>query len=541
MNVRQARVRLVQVGVAFAAAALIAGCGSQYRSVVTPVNPSGPASQPQAWAVVVSAPTSTTNGVTTKLPGIATIFDYSGDSVQAWAYLLGNGPLSLTIDETASDGYTVNSDHTITDFPVSSTLQYKNESYLTLPESAELVNLFTPASGVWAADLCDYNSSTKKCGSNEGATDLFTGSPESFVDAITVAPEPVMVIGTNAGGQRDYTISQNISGTVAGHSADMACNIAPHATTIPNGKATGIEISSSMLDTPITVGKCPVYAVENSDGNRLFVINRGSDTVSVINTAKDDLDECTPFTNPATGQMVNCHPTLPLSSSAVQATGITPTNGVAGTVNMPKVAGPVYAEYNIATSQLVVADYEGGTISIIDVSLDAYGYDSASFGTTYTVKVGQNPASVTVLYDGSRAYTANQTDSTVSIVNLSSHTIEKAALGVEGHPRTVASTQNSIYGKVYAASPDTNILNIINAEDGEDIVTATPSVTGNIVDVRVSSQEASSSGSANFNNVSRLPGFGQPCNLPLSEFNPATYSNPTLANCQVQDPTLLVK
>jgi DNA-binding beta-propeller fold protein YncE len=31
------------------------------------------------------------------------------------------------------------------------------------------------------------------------------------------------------------------------------------------------------------VGKCPVFAVESPDGKRLFVLNRGDDTISVIN------------------------------------------------------------------------------------------------------------------------------------------------------------------------------------------------------------------------------------------------------------------
>jgi len=204
---------------------------------------------------------------------------------------------------------------------------------------------------------------------------------------------------------------------------------------------------------------------------------------------------------------------------------------------MTTIAGPVYAEYNIAQSLLVVANYDGSTISIIDVSLDEYGNDSATFGTTYTVPVGKNPASVTVLYDGSRAYTANQTDGTVSIVNLSSHSVEKAALAVVGHPRTVVSTQNSSYGKVYVASPDSNVLTIIGTGGTDpDTVDTTVLVEGNIVDVRVSSQNGSS---GNSNIVSRVPGYGQPCNLPLSDFAPTTSINLTLANCQVQDKTLL--
>ena len=189
---------------------------------------------------------------------------------------------------------------------------------------------------------------------------------------------------------------------------------------------------------------------------------------------------------------------------------------------MPTTAGPVYAEYNAAKNLLVVADYDGGTISVIDVSLDEYGNDSATFGTTYTIPVGNKPASVTVLLDGSRAYTANQADQTVTIVNLSSYTVEKT-LPVTGYPRNVVSTQNSAYGKVYVASPNTNYLTIIRTD--QDIVDTTLLMEGDIVDVRVTTQNGIS---GNNNIVSRIPGYGQPCNLPDNA------SLASLAACQTQ-------
>jgi YVTN family beta-propeller protein len=252
------------------------------------------------------------------------------------------------------------------------------------------------------------------------------------------------------------------------------------------------------------------------------VLNRGSDTVSVINSQLNTIDSCTPFTN-QNGQLVTCHPTLPLSTTAVAATGITPPNGTAG---MGTVAGPVYAEYNPATAQLIVSNYDGGTISVIDVSLDEYGNDSPTFGTTYTIPVGNNPASVTALSDGSRAYTANQTDGTVTIVNLTSHTVEKT-LTVVGHPRTVVSTSNSLYGKVYVASPDSPYLTILRTD--QDIVDTTVLVQGNIVDVRVSTQNGTT---GNTNVLSRRPGAGQPCYLPPA-LETSTYGAAyTLADCQ---------
>jgi DNA-binding beta-propeller fold protein YncE len=201
----------------------------------------------------------------------------------------------------------------------------------------------------------------------------------------------------------------------------------------------------------------------------------------------------------------------------------------------------VDAVYNAATQQLVVADYDGGTISVIDVSLDEYGNDSATFGTTYTISVGNTatpePAGVTVLYDGTKAYTANQGDcspdcssspnGTVSVVNLSTHTLEKT-LPVVGFPRTVVSTQNSEFSKIYVASPDSPFLTILESTPTvTDQVDTTVLIEGNVVDVRVTTENGAGSSNSNF--TSRVPGYGQPCNLPPSVLTPSS-----LADCRQQ-------
>jgi YVTN family beta-propeller protein len=497
----QARLLLAQAGGALAVAVLVAGCGNNYRPTVTPVGSTGPASQVTSYAVVVSAPSPTA-------PGVATIIDYSGDSVLAIAPV-GVGPLAFTIDEIGGTGYTFNSDHTITNFPVSTTLQQKNETVTTLPSTSLPVNLYAMASGLLISDL-DGNTA-----------DVFTGSPQTFKLSIPIgttavpASTPVFIAGApTAAGQRQYVISQNLGASPNG----IACNASP--TTGPLGTVTPIETSS----------RCPVFAVQSPDLRRLFVLNRGDDTITVIDSQTNALNNgCPPPTGCVNqnGQTYFSHPVLPLSTTAVAATGVTPPNGTSG---MGSIAGPVYAEYNLATSQLVVANYEGNTISVIDVSVDQYGNDSSTFGTTYTIPVGTNPASVTVLFDGSRAYTANQTDGTVTIVNLSSHTVEKT-LGVVGHPRTVVSTQNSLYGKVYVASPDSNFITIIQTET--DLVDTTVLVQGNVLDVRTTTQSGAaqsvatyngSSSISNINYSSRVPGWGQPCNTPGTPT--------TLAACQ---------
>jgi YVTN family beta-propeller protein len=508
MNSGHALARLVQSGAVVAAVALVvmvAGCGNEYRPVVTPINTSGPGAQPTSNVAVVSAPSPTT-------PGVATIIDYSGDSVLAEAPI-GPGPVTFTIDETASNGYTVNSDGTLSNFPISSSLQAKQVTYSTLSSTALPVNLFSPNTGLWAADL------------NGNDADVFGGVlPAAFKLAVPVAPTPVMIIGPGAAvgtsSQRNYAISQNIPAPTG-----VECNTSP--ATQPIGMADAIETVSNTVSASLQVGKCPVFAVQTPDNRRVFVLNRGGDTtnpggsITVINSQLNTLDNCAPFLN-QDGHWVTCHQSIPLP------------------------AGPVYAEYNAATQQLVVANYDSNSISIIDVSLDEYGNDSntyannncttysacgaitGGFGTVYTVPVGNNPASVTVLFDGSRAYTANQTDSTVTIVNLSTHTVEKT-LPVIGHPRTVVSTQNSLEGKVYIASPDSPYLTILRTD--LDLVDTTILVEGNIVDVRVGTQSGTV---GNSNMVSRTPGFGQPCDLPPSLEPTPTGSQTALQVCRQQ-------
>ena len=509
MNAGQMRARLAQAGAVVAAVVLVAGCGSAYRPVVTPINTSGPAAQVTSYAVVVSAPSPTT-------PGIVTIIDYSGDTVLVEAPV-GPGPIAFTIDALASNGYTVNSDGTLSNFPLTATgsgaLQAKSVTYSTLSSAAQPapphppLNMFSPSFGLWTADL------------GGSFADVFTGFPQAFKVAIPVAATPVTIIGPGSIGQYNYAISQNIANPTG-----VECNTSPRTVQV-NGQADALGTNAYTVSATIPLDPtnptndptgtmnalCPVYAVQSADGRRLFVLNRGSDTISVINDQNNTLDSCAPFLN-QNGQTVTCHPSLPLSTSA----GLPQNAG--GTV--PSVAGPVYAEYNAATAQLVVADYDGNAISVIDVSMDEYGNDSSTFGTTFTIPVGNNPASVTALADGSRAYTANQTDQTVTIVNLNSHTVEKT-LPVIGHPRTVVSTQNSTIGKVYVASPDSPYLTILRTD--LDIVDRTIPVEGNIVDVRATTQTGTQ---GNNIDVSRVPGYGEPCYLP------GAAAQASLAVCQ---------
>jgi len=512
--------------VALGAVLAISGCGSNLRPTVTPITGTGPASQPGSYAFVVSASTSSPTA-----QGYGTVIDYSGDTVMATAPI-GPGPITFALNGGGSQAWSLNEDGTVSNIPVTTNLQEKQITYSTLnpipavgtatdPAGLDpVVALFGGSLGLYALDV------------NLNELDVLTGTPDAFKLDIPLDQTPVTAVSVS-GATRVFAITQGIPYLTpftfpGGPTVDggVACNVNPHGVGA-TGIADGIETGTYTVSSHIPLGVCPVYAVGSPDTRRVFVLNRGSDTISVINSQNNTIDSCSPGVN-QNGQAYTCHPCLPLSTAAVSTNCPAPTNGTTG---LPAIAGPVYAEYIAATQQLVVANYDGSTINIVDVSLDEYGNDSATFGTTFTVAVGNNPASVTALADGSRAYVANQTDGTVSVVNLVSHTIE-TTLAVTGNPRTVVSTQNSIYGKVYVVSPNSPTVTIIRTD--QDIIDTTVLVQGNAVDVRTTSPSASGS---NLNLTSRLPGAGQPCFLPPSAF---TSSTPlSLANCQAQDASLL--
>ena len=215
----------------------------------------------------------------------------------------------------------------------------------------------------------------------------------------------------------------------------------------------------------------PIYGVMTADGRRVFVMNQGDGTVSVINAQTNQLDV------PPTGS----------------------TNPIAvGTQ-------PVWADFAPARNELVVANagdgVHPGTVSIINIPLCSVvtlpsnpgcdvnnPVDAVGFGQVLaTVPVGANSLMVAVLQDtqNTRAYVLNQHDSTVSVVNLSTNTVT-ATIPVPAsmHPAFIAASSGTPTGKVYVTSPETNTMTIIRTDT--DTIDTTVDLQGKGIQVRVS-------------------------------------------------------
>jgi len=479
----------------FAAGALLAlagvsGCGNQYRPVVTPIAPTGPAPAPTSYVVAFSQPNLVQGsasdpcpGTPYTQPGVVTLVDFAGDSVLALA-TLGTGPLTFALDSTGSTAYSTNCDGTVSTVPISQTLQSKNVLTTTLPQNPGNVNtlptnLLATATGQFVVEQ------------NRTAIGALTGSPASLKQEIPVAPSVINAIGTPSS-QYIYSISQGNSTDGSGVTWGQ-CDPNSGTTVTTNGEADGIQVATLTVNNRLPVGICPVYGIMTADGRRAFVLNRGSGTITVIDSSKNQLDTTT--TNYLTGNgTIQCNPGTSLCLGK----------------------GPVYADLYTPAALLVTANYDDDSISIINVPINGpvEGFtDTPNFGqvlATVKLATGSHPAAVTVLQDGSRAYVADEGDGTVTVVNLSSFTVE-SVLSVNGHPRSIASTYNAPIGKVYTIAQDSPYLTVIRTDT--DIVSSSILLQGNGVDVHTTTQYAGTSStttSANAITQSRSSGSGAP-------------------------------
>jgi YVTN family beta-propeller protein len=426
---------------ALAIAALV-GCGNTYRPVVTAINPVGPAGQPQKYAVAIS-----NTGAST--PGLVTIVDFSGDTVLITAQV-GPAPYYFVMDSGGNNGYTLNGDGSLTSFDVSNQLLSSQVNESTLLPNANPVSIFPQGTYVYVTEP------------GRDSIGQFSGTPPALKQELSVGTNAVYVVGY-ANAQRLYALSQGASGSV--------------------GQAAAIDVASNTITSTIPVGVTPVYGVMTPDFKRAYIMNKGSNTVSVINAQTNALDSFT---------------------------------GSTGTGTIAVGTEPVWADLATTRSELVVANAGTGTsngsVSIISIPLCSAAalpsnpncvptnpVDATGFGTVLAnVPVGVNPVVVAVLSDGSRAYVANggdpnlpcatapvpgvSTGCTVSVVNLDSNTVT-STIPISGHPGFLAVSAGTPTGKVYVTSKDNSTMTIIRTDT--DAVTTTVDLQGTGQMVRV--------------------------------------------------------
>jgi hypothetical protein len=421
----------------------LAGCGNQYRPVVSAINPVGPAGQPTKFAAAISTPSAGSLG-------LLTVVDFSGDTVITTPQILTD-PSYFALNSSGTQGFTIDPQGSFNSFLLSNPAGLLTSDIVqtTLPIDSGPVSItaVTPASAL-ASIFIPQKATNSIAALNAGTTALFED-----IGVGNGGTNPVYVVGAQ-GTPRVYAISQNSPGSLGQIDALEAIT------------ATQLSVSKT-----IPVGIKPVYGVETSDDRRAFILNQTSGTISVVNVPSNGLDTATP--------------TITIPQIALSGGGTAAPN-------------PVWADLAQTVTELVILNQgdgvHPGTLSIIQIPLCSSvaqptnpncnadnPVDAVGFGQIVsTTTVGVNPVMVSVLQDGSRAYVANggnsSTPGSISVVNLASGVVTATLPctpdptdtsvtptgDVYGnHPNSISATTGSPTGKIYITSSDSRYMTII--------------------------------------------------------------------------------
>ncbi|AKB80210.1 collagen triple helix repeat domain protein [Methanosarcina horonobensis HB-1 = JCM 15518] len=191
-----------------------------------------------------------------------------------------------------------------------------------------------------------------------------------------------------------------------------------------NEKVRAVDlITSSVLD--IHTGKDPFGVVITPDGSRVYVTNRGDNTVSVIDTATDNVTVNINVGEAPYGVAVN------KNGTKVYVTNMNSDNvSVIDTLTNKVIADVSVGRYphGIAVTPdekwVYVANHNTpiGSVSVIN---------AATNNVTDTIIVGTSPCGVAVNRDGTKVYVTNSGSNTVSVISTKTNTvIDKVDVGM---------------------------------------------------------------------------------------------------------------
>jgi hypothetical protein len=215
---------------------MLAGCGNSYRPVVATIGVVGPAQQPTKYAVAISSPSPTSNG-------LLTLVDFSGDTILATT-AIGVNPYYFVLNGAGTVGYSLNSDGTVTSIELSINQISSQVLETTLLPASNPQSLFATTTATYMADP------------GAKGIDQLNGTPPALKQVLPVASgySPVYVVGQPSAA-RIYSLSQATGGGP--------------------GQVEAIETSNNTISNTIPVGRGPVYGVMSLDGKRAFVLNQG--------------------------------------------------------------------------------------------------------------------------------------------------------------------------------------------------------------------------------------------------------------------------
>jgi hypothetical protein len=510
-----AAARRVLLAAGSAGILLVAGCGNQYRPVVSAISPVGPAGQPTKYAVAVSNPngeqatitgyTIAANVITVNLAsnpfvagqavglsGLTTSTFLNGQTLTVLATGLTSSQFQASFTHAnASSTETGTATYLGSQAGLLTFVDFSGDTVLTTPQIQSDPTYFvlnttgTTGYTINAEGQFDFFSTsnpssliTSTIGQttlsvNSGAVSLSAFTPSSTSSTVFVPEVATSSVSALNGGTAALYDSIAVGPNpiyVVGVDGTPRVYALSQGTTPGTslGSAAAVETATTdalAVSSSIPLGINPIFGVMTTDDRRAYILNNGPAPSSAVSTP----------TCPSTAYgMISVINVVNNALDSTTPVICIPPIAVAGGTVTPH---PIWAGLSQVTSELIVLNQgdgvHPGTLSIFSIPLcnsastttnpncnAANPADAAGFGTLVsTTTVGVNPVMVSVLQDGSAAWVANAGNATtpgsVTAVALASGAVLATIQGITSPAAPTAATSGYVYGHPNSISATT--------------------------------------------------------------------------------------
>jgi len=249
------------------------------------------------------------------------------------------------------------------------------------------------------------------------------------------------------------------------HSSEVKAKPFAYVTNKGSDNVSVIDTATNIPVDTIRVGDSPQGVAITPDGSRAYVANQVDGTVSVINTATNTLLAPVdvgvgPFGVAITPDGSRVYVTNEVSDTV---SVINTSDNSVETITLPGGSSPLGVAITTDGTRAYVVNGGSDTVSVIDTQLS--DPVTLTFNTVVdTVTVGFLPSGVAGTPDGTRVYVADFSLSlfsgTVSVINTADNSVETIDLGVFDFPTGVAITPDG--SLAYVANPFTGTVSVID-------------------------------------------------------------------------------
>ncbi|GAA4707549.1 hypothetical protein GCM10023215_55670 [Pseudonocardia yuanmonensis] len=246
--------------------------------------------------------------------------------------------------------------------------------------------------------------------------------------------------------------------------------------TAPAGAANvAASIAGPTVSGSVPVGQNPQDVLLSPDGRTAYVMNTGSNSISVIDTGTRGITATVPVPNgppqfasisPDGARLyVSVYNPATTGANAVNAVDVVDTRSLSVTHTIPVGLHPYASAVSPDGNTILVPNHDSADISVIDWRTKS---------VTGRIPVKPNPHFVAFTADGSKAFVADHESNVVSVLDGHSHAVTAVIpVGRSPHSLAVSPDQSTVYVVDY----DQNTVSVIDI--GSEKVTGTIPVGAN--------------------------------------------------------------